>query len=131
MSTEILSLETGATFYLNEFWGGDDGTCHQITVTNDHRSGHGYVQLTRAKMHELCLGFLRHVASEGQKVPSESVKNRTANEIRNKGFECDDGMWECARWLQEIAAQLAELNEREATKPKPIKWKSRDYFPEP
>lgn len=34
----------------------------------------------------------------------------TAEEIRAKKFECDNGTWEEARWLQEIAAQLAELN---------------------
>jgi hypothetical protein len=36
----------------------------------------------------------------------------TAEQIRSAKFECDDGLWECARWLQELAAQLAELNER-------------------
>jgi hypothetical protein len=34
----------------------------------------------------------------------------TAEEIRKEKFEHDDGAWESARWLQEIAAQLAELN---------------------
>jgi len=37
----------------------------------------------------------------------------TAEQIRAQKFECDDGLWECARWMQEIAAQLAEFNERE------------------
>lgn len=32
-------------------------------------------------------------------------------EIRKAKFECDSSAWECARWLQEIAAQLAEHNE--------------------
>ena len=36
----------------------------------------------------------------------------TAQQIRKTKFEHDDGAWESARWLQEIAAQLAELNER-------------------
>lgn len=36
----------------------------------------------------------------------------TAREIRKAKFECDDGGYEAAKWLQEIAAQLAELNER-------------------
>lgn len=35
----------------------------------------------------------------------------TAGEIRKAKFECDTGAYECARWLQEIAAQLAELQE--------------------
>lgn len=35
----------------------------------------------------------------------------TAEEIRKAKFETDSGSWECARWLQEIAAQLAEMNE--------------------
>lgn len=35
----------------------------------------------------------------------------TAEQIRAAKFECDTGEWECARWLQEIAAQLADLNE--------------------
>ena len=34
----------------------------------------------------------------------------TTEEIRGSKNECDDGTWECARWLQEIAAQLAEAN---------------------
>lgn len=34
----------------------------------------------------------------------------TAEEIRKAKFEHDDGTWETARWLQECAAQLAELN---------------------
>lgn len=34
-----------------------------------------------------------------------------ANEIWAAKFEYDDGAWESARWLQEIAAQLAEHNE--------------------
>lgn len=38
----------------------------------------------------------------------------TADEIRNAKFEHDDGAWESARWLQEIAAQLAELNANNA-----------------
>lgn len=37
-----------------------------------------------------------------------------AAEIRAAKFECDNGAYECARWLQEIAAQLAEINERAA-----------------
>jgi hypothetical protein len=47
----------------------------------------------------------------------------TAAEIRAAKFECDDGLWECARWMQELAAQLAEFNERErlALQPNPIK----------
>jgi hypothetical protein len=36
----------------------------------------------------------------------------TAKQIRKTKFECDDGAWEAAKWLQEIAAQLAETNER-------------------
>jgi len=36
----------------------------------------------------------------------------TADQIRETQFEHDDGAWESARWLREIAAQLAELNER-------------------
>lgn|SRR5579859_5381355 len=35
----------------------------------------------------------------------------TADEIRNSQFECDDGAWEAAHWLKEVAAQLAEQNE--------------------
>ena|ERR1041385_1152715 len=35
----------------------------------------------------------------------------TADEIRREKFESDNGQWESARWLQEIAAQLADLNE--------------------
>lgn len=34
----------------------------------------------------------------------------TADEIGNAQFECDDGAWESARWLKQIALQLAELN---------------------
>ena len=34
-----------------------------------------------------------------------------AQKIRATKFECDDGAWECAKWLQEIAAQLAYSNE--------------------
>lgn len=34
-----------------------------------------------------------------------------AADIRNSEFESDNGAWESARWLQEIAAQLAEQNE--------------------
>ena len=34
----------------------------------------------------------------------------TADEIRKIRFACDDGQWQCAYLLQEIAAQLAELN---------------------
>jgi hypothetical protein len=34
----------------------------------------------------------------------------TADEIRQFVSTCDDGSWESAHWLQEIAAQLAELN---------------------
>jgi len=37
----------------------------------------------------------------------------TAEQIRTQKFECDDGLWECARWMQELAAQFAEFNERE------------------
>jgi hypothetical protein len=33
--------------------------------------------------------------------------------IRNSKNESDDGSWGCARWLRELAAQLAEANERE------------------
>ena len=36
----------------------------------------------------------------------------TAEQIRAAKFEWYDGPYECARWLQEIAAQLSELNER-------------------
>ena len=35
----------------------------------------------------------------------------TAEEIRNSKNESDDGAWESAKWLREIAAQLAEANE--------------------
>jgi hypothetical protein len=35
----------------------------------------------------------------------------TAEEIRSQKFESDDGAWESARWLREIAAQQAEKNE--------------------
>ncbi len=35
-----------------------------------------------------------------------------AAQIRKTKFEHDDGAWESARWLQEIAAQLAEMNAR-------------------
>jgi hypothetical protein len=35
----------------------------------------------------------------------------TAEEIRKTNFDCDDGTWESAQWLREIAAQLAELNQ--------------------
>jgi hypothetical protein len=35
-----------------------------------------------------------------------------ADEIRTSTFEHDDGAWESARWLREIAAQLAEFNQR-------------------
>ena len=38
----------------------------------------------------------------------------TAQQIRKTKFEHDDGAWESAHWLQEIAAQLAEMNERNA-----------------
>lgn len=34
-----------------------------------------------------------------------------SEEIRSKTFESDSGAWEAAKWLQEIAAQLADLNE--------------------
>lgn len=34
----------------------------------------------------------------------------TAEEIRAKKNEADDGAWQSADWLQEIAAQLAEYN---------------------
>jgi len=34
-----------------------------------------------------------------------------AQQIRSVKFEHDDGAWECARWLQEQAAQLAEQTE--------------------
>lgn len=37
--------------------------------------------------------------------------SRTAEVIRAQAFESDSGEWESARWLQEIAAQLAESNE--------------------
>lgn len=37
----------------------------------------------------------------------------TAEEIRATKFSCDTGDFECAEWLREIAAQLAERNERE------------------
>jgi hypothetical protein len=33
-----------------------------------------------------------------------------ADAIRETSFEHDDGAWESARWLREIAAQLAEQN---------------------
>jgi hypothetical protein len=36
----------------------------------------------------------------------------TADQIRAQKFECDDGAYGSARWLQEVAAQLAELNEK-------------------
>lgn len=39
----------------------------------------------------------------------------TADEIRKQQFLSDDGAWECARWLQEIAAQVAERNEKSAS----------------
>jgi len=35
----------------------------------------------------------------------------TAEEIRGTKNESDDGAWESAKWLREIAAQLAEANE--------------------
>lgn len=35
----------------------------------------------------------------------------TAEEIRNKKNDSDDGAWQSADWLREIAAQLAEMNE--------------------
>ncbi len=38
----------------------------------------------------------------------------TAEEIRNSTNESDDGAWECARWVREIAAQLADANESSA-----------------
>src|SRR5208282_2998880 len=34
----------------------------------------------------------------------------TAEEIRNSKNESDDGAWECAKWVRELAAQLAEAN---------------------
>jgi len=34
-----------------------------------------------------------------------------ADAIRETSFEHDDGAWESARWLREIAAQLAEIKE--------------------
>jgi hypothetical protein len=34
----------------------------------------------------------------------------TPDDIRNTPCEHDDGAWESARWLREIAAQLAEQN---------------------
>ena len=34
----------------------------------------------------------------------------TAEEIRAAKNECDDGLWQCAEWLKEIAAQLADHN---------------------
>jgi hypothetical protein len=35
----------------------------------------------------------------------------TSDEIRATKNTCDDGAWQCAEWLKEIAAQLAELNQ--------------------
>lgn len=67
MSTTILEAGTdGATFYLNEFWGGS-GVMHQIT-TND-----GYVQLTRAQMFELCAAFLTYVRDEAREKERENL----------------------------------------------------------
>ena len=64
MSTSILSPEKDepnrATFYFNEFYGGEDrGICHQITTTDG-----AFVQLTRHQMLVLVAGFLRHFAAE-------------------------------------------------------------------
>jgi hypothetical protein len=60
MSIRILDPDSGATFYLNEFFGGTErGRCHQIT-TRDGDS----VQLTRSQMFELCVGFLKHVQQQ-------------------------------------------------------------------
>ena len=42
----------------------------------------------------------------------------TSQEIRGCKNSCDDGAWESANWLQEIAAQLAESNEHAATRNK-------------
>lgn len=36
----------------------------------------------------------------------------TSDEIRAATFEADTDIWECARWLQEIAAQLADINDQ-------------------
>ena len=36
----------------------------------------------------------------------------TAEEIRATKNTCDDGAWQCAEWLKEIAAQLADANEQ-------------------
>ena len=54
----------------------------------------------------------------------------TAKQIRKTRFECDSGEWESARWLQEIAAQLAELNERQrrALEPKQIQKLARELI---
>lgn len=35
----------------------------------------------------------------------------TSKQIRAAKFESDSAEWECARWLQEIAAHLADLNQ--------------------
>lgn len=37
----------------------------------------------------------------------------TPEQIRAAKFETDSGAWECARWLQEIATQLAEISARQ------------------
>jgi hypothetical protein len=44
----------------------------------------------------------------------------TPEQIRAAKFECDSGDWECARWLQEIAAQLAEQKAQLSLALKPI-----------
>lgn len=59
MSTDILNDESPGFngVYLNEFWGGTSGRCHQITI-----AGHGpYVQLTTAQMQRLVDAWLDYV----------------------------------------------------------------------
>jgi len=52
MSTDILNEDSEGFngVYLNEFWGGPDGVCHQITLTGPRGESHQYIQLTRAQM---------------------------------------------------------------------------------
>lgn len=48
-----------------------------------------------------------------------------ADEIERAQFEMDDGAWESARWLKQIALQLARLNEQ--LKPLEIRDRTFDY----
>lgn len=48
----------------------------------------------------------------------------TAEEIRNTKNSCDDGAWQSAEWLREIAAQLAEQTsiQRDDSERRRIQW---------